>query len=508
MTEPARLVPWWEALRVAPPQRLHEAAGATIDADEQNWRPLTGDAARDLSPLDQVRMQRLAAWLWERNPLANRLIELVTAYLLGEGVWLTCRNDDGAAVLRRFWTDPINRLQVDLEAMVREGELYGEQCYPAFVNEMNGAVRLGYLDPSLIETVVMDPDNPKLPIGVVTVRDKKGNPRRYRIVIAGDEQALFSARTRRIRETFADGPCFYKRSNNLLGGKRGRSALLSSMDWLDGYDEFLFGELDRARDLRTFLWDVTLTGATAEDVKKRAAEIAPPEPRSVRVHNDSETWEAKTAELQATDSSEAARLFRTHVLGGQTIPEHWFGAGGDVNRATAGEMGEPTLKVLTLKQRGWKYFLEEMGRWVLQQAADAGQLAGYDPTADDWMPEAQFPELTAKDTTRYAAALQQITASVVVAIEQGLMTEQTALTLIESVAGRLGVEFDPEAELQKARVERAARRALQAAAEADEYGAPELPENEEENEPEDLPAQPSQGADDSAAREQAEAGAQ
>jgi hypothetical protein len=43
---------------------------------------------------------------------------------------------------------------------VRELAIFGEQCYPAFVNEHDGMVRIGYLDPALIATVVMDPDNP------------------------------------------------------------------------------------------------------------------------------------------------------------------------------------------------------------------------------------------------------------------------------------------------------------------------------------------------------------
>jgi len=132
-------------------QPLREAFGVTIDADDDQWRPLTGDTNRDLTPLTQARMQKIAAFMWERNPLANRLIELVTAYLLGEGVKLTCKNEDGQALLRKFWRDPINKLGQKLAAMVRECELYGEQCYPVFVNEQTGFVRLGYLDPSLIE---------------------------------------------------------------------------------------------------------------------------------------------------------------------------------------------------------------------------------------------------------------------------------------------------------------------------------------------------------------------
>lgn len=51
--------------------------------------------------------------------------------------------------------------------------------------------------------------------------------------------------------------------------------------------------------------------------------------------------EAKSASLQAADTSESARLLRNHVLGGGTVPEHWFGGGGDVNRAALARWANP-----------------------------------------------------------------------------------------------------------------------------------------------------------------------
>src|SRR3990170_4704643 len=49
---PARFEPTLAAYR--------EAAGVTVDDDEDQWRRLTGSAKRDLAPLTQQRMQELA----------------------------------------------------------------------------------------------------------------------------------------------------------------------------------------------------------------------------------------------------------------------------------------------------------------------------------------------------------------------------------------------------------------------------------------------------------------
>lgn len=428
-----------------------EAAGVTIDDDEDQWRKLTGDAKRDLNSLTQSRMQELALYLWESNLLANRLIELPLAYLLAEGVRLVADDDIVQKWLDRFWFDPINQMDLKLAKKARELALYGEQCYPAFVNEMTGHVRLGYLDPGLIETVVVDPDNGEQPIGIVTRKNAKGQARRYRVIVNGPEQELFTERTRRIRETFDTGECFFFRVNDLSNGARGRSDLLAQIDWLDQYDQYLFGEIERQHNLRAFIWDVTLKGATPEEVAKRAKEITAPKPGSVRVHNDSEAWTAETPDLKAADSSESARLFRNHILGGGTLPEHWYGGGGDVNRAAAAEMGDPTFKMFVMRQTYLGYMLETIGHYQIRQIELKEKRREPDLMDPIYKIRVQWPEMVASDTTKYAAALVQVAQGVAMAIDRGLMTDETAVRIIENMSGRLGVEFDAEEEITKAR---------------------------------------------------------
>lgn len=438
------------------PFAFREAAGRTVDDDDEGWRSLTGDAGRDLSPLSQARMQDAALYLWDGNLIANRIIELPLAYLLAEGVSLRVPSEEADAqrVLDRFWKDPINAMDLKLAKKVRELALFGEQCWPVFVNEVSGHVRLGYLDPTEIATVVTDPDNREQPIGIVTTKDKKGQARRYRVIVNGPDAELFTQRTQAIRESFDDGECFYFTVNDLSLSRRGRSDLRAMADWVDGYDQFLFGELERYNFLRAFMWDVELTGATQEEVNARAKQIKPPRSGSVRVHNESEKWNAVSPDLQAGDTSEGARMFRNHVLGGATTPEHWFGGGGDVNRATGDSMSEPTFKIYSMRQQAIKYMLESVGRYCIRQNILAED--GNEPEWDDrrLAVEAVFPEMTARDTTKYAAALQQVAAACSLLIDKGLLSVEMAMRVVASVAERLGVKIDPAAELKKANTAR------------------------------------------------------
>lgn len=455
----------------AAPSPVREAAGA-FDAEDEGYRTLTGVSRRDLTQLSQAQMQKIAAFLWESNPLANRLVELPMAYLVAEGVRLTCEDREHQAWLDAFWDDPINKMDLRLPTFVRELSLFGEQCWPTYVNEVNGHVRLGYLDPSLIETVITDPGNAAQEIGVRTVKDQAGRYRQFRVIVRGEDSELFAAEARALREGFDSGEAFYFAVNKFAAGRRGRSDLIAQFDFLDAYDEFMFDQMERAADLDAFIWDVKLMNATAEDVKERARDIKRPGRGSVRVHNEQEEWTAQAPDLKAADRAESARMFRNHALGGATVPEHWYGGGGDVNRAAAGEMGDPFFKVATMRQTTWRHILQEVGRYVLYMRARA---AGQQPDWGDpaWKVGVSFPEMVTKDLTKIAAALQSCVTAVASALADGLLTRETALQVIAVAARRLEVDIEPADELAKAEKEFLARQAqMAAAAGAAQLGVP------------------------------------
>lgn len=454
-----------------PRQPVREAAGVNgLDDDEAGWTRLSGAGgagggnARDLTPMSHDRMQRAAEWLWQSNLLANRLVEIPLAYLLAEGVRLTCADETHQQLLDRFWTDPINDWPLKLYPRARDLSLLGEQCYAAFVNEGTGFVRLGYVDPRQIAEVVLDPDNPEQPIGVVTRRDSRGRYKKFKTIALGPDEELFTARTRDIRAGFGDGAVFLFQVNRLATGTRGRSDLIGQIDWLDYYDEYLFGELDRARYMRAFVWDLNLKSGTKQDVEARAKSFKPPLPNSVYVHNDSEELTPKKADLDAADTSAAARLFRNHVLLGSTIPEHWAGGGGDVNRAAASEMGEPTFKVLTARQTTLKLMLEQIGRFVLASQPEAKP----DWADPKWKVTAEFPELVSRDVTKFAAAMRETATAAMLLVDRGLLTEERALALVADIAKRFGQEIDAKKELAAAKLEHEARQEIERKRRADE----------------------------------------
>mgnify|MGYP003148787942 FL=1 len=434
---------------------LREAAG-----DLEGFRRLSDNSTRDIAPMGMERMWRTVEFLYRANPLGHFLIEISNAFLFAEGCTLKVSDPECQEILDGFWNDPINKLDENLPRLWRENKIMGNLLLVAFVNEMNGHVRLGYLDPRRVAHVVYDPDNAMQPIGVITKKDKKGNFKRYRVIVVGPE-SVFAPTARRIREEdFTDGDIFFFARNMLMGDEMGKSDLLPVMDGVDAYDQAVFGELERWTHLRSFIWDVELKGATQDQVNERAKDFVSPETASVRIHNDSEKWDTVSPDLNSDDSDVLARLIRNHVLGSKAIPEHWFGGGGDVNRATAQEMGEPTLKMLSMEQRAVKHMLETIAIFVvLRGIQPKGELPMPHDVPAEFRPQAVFAELTSKDTSKYATAMTQVASACSMAIDRGLLTEETAVALLAVIAGQLGYEFDPAEELKKAREQAKARRA-------------------------------------------------
>lgn len=450
---------WWKRMlgrQAAAPQPVAEAApprgptGTVIDDDDWQYRRLT-QSTRDLVPMTQRRSIELAYYCWERNRLANRLIELPLAYLLAGGVSLQCEDQEAQNWLDEFWRDPISRWDMRLVDRVRELHLFGEQALRIFTNETSGHMRVSGIDPSLIADVITDPDNAEQPIGI-KVSSPGGEERTYRVIINADETVLGEA-AQKLRRDMVHGDVVFWRINGLTAGARGRSDLLSAVDWCDVYEELLFGEADRATLLRTVLWDCEITGASEDDLKQRAKSAPPPKGNSTRYHNENEKWSVSSPNLSAADFSGTTRTLLTNILGGSTLPGHWYGDGGDVNRATASEMGDPAVKVLSLRQETLKALLEDLAVTVIRSRLKATGRVVPDMLPPELQPRAVMPELTAKDVSRYAQAFQQLVASVIAALSQHLLTEETALSLLALVASQLGLEIDVKTELDNARKE-------------------------------------------------------
>lgn len=422
-------------------QKLAEAIPSDIDSDAHLYRRL-GASDRDLNPITHERMLKIVFHLYDRNPLAHRILELTKDFVVGAGISYQAEEEGVQAVLDDFWTDPINNWDLKQHNRALELGLFGEQCYPVFVNPYNGAVRLGSLDPALIGDIKTNPQNAE-EIENVVVKSDRVEEKLLRVVHMDEEPG--SPTVGRLI-----GDCFFFAVNKISLAKRGRSDLLSLADWIDGYEQMLFNRLDRVALINAFVWDVSLEGMNKEEIADWLRKNPSPKPGAVRAHNEKVKWEAVTPDLKASDGEKEARLIRNFILSGAGFPDHWFSEGSTVNRATAQEMGVPTLKRLSARQRYFRYMIEYIFRFVIDQAIIHGRLSPEINTDFQLV----LPELTTRDTQKITESLERLSRSLMLAVQQGWLSIETAGKIYIEAVNQLGTDIDPETELKKAKAEK------------------------------------------------------
>jgi hypothetical protein len=220
-------------------------------------------------------MLRVCRYLYDAQPLAKWLIDMVVDLILGDEIGYSVEinakrleisdeektdlEDEIKRVLDRFWEHPNFNIRFRADELITAYRLDGELCLPiASTNEIDGVPGLDFLDASQIAGVDPVPGSSLVP-GVVRLNTAPGAPPRTLSVV------MLNPTTQRL-----EGECFYFGNSSIPNSMRGRSELLGVADWIDTLDQFLFARADRANFMNYFLYDVTLKTSNETLVKKRA----------------------------------------------------------------------------------------------------------------------------------------------------------------------------------------------------------------------------------------------
>lgn len=427
--------------------QARQALPLSLDYDPKNegYRRISSTVQdRDIAPLAQDYMFELAYYLYDSSGLVKRFVRDTKNFVLGEGVTFTVENDDeqksAEKWLKDFWDDPVNALDLRMEKRIEFLGLLGEQCWPVWVNPVNGRVRLSYIDPANIDEVFSNPEWPEIPVSV-KLKGTAGRAGATLSVIRPDSDLRKSTYNRMV------GDCFFWSINNPPNSHRGRSDLIQSFDFINSLEENLFDEGDRIRQIKAFIWDVMIQGANQDELQEFLRVNKAPKPGSIRAHNEKVTWQAIAPDLKMQDARSYFDFMKEYLAGCQNRPASWIGSGGKAYKTEADLMGEPTMKDLGSRQRLVKYMLQYVLQFVLDQAILKGSLR--EENGKPLRPVVNMPEMATKDLTPVVTALFQFSQALTLAQTSGWITEETATRLFLTVAQRVGLEVDAAEEIAK-----------------------------------------------------------
>ena len=383
------------------PFRITRATEAESHEEEDYLFRVVGPwpSDKDLTPATYQELHAAAYEAYTGNPLAFRIIEILTAYLWGRGPTITAPDPAAQAALGDFWA--ANDMNRKGRAIVRELHLYGEQ----FLRHLPDGT-LWQMDPSSVDELQTAPDNAQV-VARIHQTAPDGGPGTWYAV--PDEVQHFA---------------IHKVSNAL----RGCSTLWVLLPWLRRYREWLTDRVRLNRGRSSWLWTVAVKSATPQKLRAKANQYAaPPEQGSLLFHADDEVWGAAAPNLEADDARADGHAIKLMIAAGAGIPIHWLSEVESGTRAVAAEMGGPSLRTFEAMQEEVAALLRD----VLDRALvrRLGRVMPYTLT---------FPDLTPSDNREQTQALSALMPALGAAVDRGWMTKQPASGCSSSQGRRWG----------------------------------------------------------------------
>lgn len=356
---------------------------------------------------------------WRRNPLARRLVGLITSYAVGNGISLGSEKSHLRKFISDFWQHNRMDLRVDewCDELSRSGELFPV----LFTNPVSGMSSVRLVPACLIRAIDFDGE------------DYERELRYQEQVGIGEAEKWWIGVGSDLAINVDQPLMLHYAVNRPVGALRGESDLASILPWLRRYNRWLEDRVRLNAAMRAFLWVVKVPARLRSAVEERYR--TPPEAGSVIIAEEgAETWEAITPKIGASDAEKDGRAIRWMIVaGGPGTALLDIGEGEDSNLATGQAMAEQRRRFLRRRQAYLVWLLIDLTwrafeRWRqvtgLRQSARVGDIT------------AVTPDISPEDNGNLASAARALTDSL-----EGMARLIGSGPSFRSLALRLFVKF-------------------------------------------------------------------
>lgn len=362
-----------------------------------------------------------------KNPLARRLVLLLTAYVVGgQGISLKAERRGLQRFINEFEAANNLRLrQADwCEELSRSGELFVSLHMGA-----DGVPLVRAKPASQIREIAWKDGDYETETEYVE-EDLLGQGRRWRSRWTATQAAARGAENN-------GAFMLHYAVNRPVGCLRGQSDLASILPWLRRYSRWLDDRVRLNAAMRAFLWIVK---APASKIKGLAEKYrTPPEAGSVLVvDRDNEEWLAVTPDIKAADAAPDGRAIRWMIVaGGPGTGLTDVGEAETANLATAEAMGEQRRRFLRQRQLYFGWLLSDLVVSAWNWSIDLGLRRGRHAVHADI--DMVLPDLAPSDNAQLAGASKAI-AEAMTAL-RGLVGDSAEL---RALATELTIKFAGE----------------------------------------------------------------
>jgi hypothetical protein len=191
---------------------------------------------------------------WRKNPLARRLVGLITSYTVGNGISLHSEKRDLQRFITEFWQHNQLELRVDewCDELNRSGELFPV----LFTNPVNGISTIRAVPACLIRTVDFDPDDYEREM-------------RYQEAVGPTAEKWWIGVGHASAGDVHQPLMLHYAVNRPTGAVRGESDLAPVLPWLRRYNRWLEDRVRLNAAMRAFLWIVKVPARLRATLEER-----------------------------------------------------------------------------------------------------------------------------------------------------------------------------------------------------------------------------------------------
>lgn len=386
----------WLAERIAGKDLAQLAVSVRVD-DSPGWSQV-GRYPHDRTLPEIQELYEDALKAWRKNPIAWNTVRVIQDYVVGDGIEISSIDPTLQDFIEAFWNHPENMMGNRLDAMCDELTRSGDLFVLLFRNSQDGMSYIRFLT----KDQIADIETKKRDWETELVYQQKPTE------VGEDGQRWYSPKHGSSKRMQA--VCLHYSVNRPLGALFGEGDLTAVLPWLLKYSRMVEERVRLHWAMRAFLWFVTVpTGKVKEKQKQYQT---PPEPGSIVVKDDGESWEVQTPNLHGADASHDMKAVRNMIDAGTGLPPHWRGESEDVNLATAQAMQEPVERHLKRRQDYFVFILCDIIWQAYQRASDRDPVRWgmVERMAYKKLFTAQVTDISSSDNLKLAQATKELMA--------------------------------------------------------------------------------------------------
>lgn len=413
----------WSLFRRIFPGEKARRETLTVSLEDGFREALPAAEQRERYGAERSEILEQALEAWRTNPLARRIVELTSQYVVGGGISLGSKHPGTDEFLREWWNHPLNRMDVRCtewcEELVRSGELF-----VVISTDASGMSYLRAVPAGQMSEIITAENDVEQELAYLQVVPGKVDAQRWEACQPGKD---------RLENGFQPGMRHYA-INRPVGALRGEPDLAPLLRWLSRYSAWLEDRVRLNRYRQAFLYQVKAPYASEAErlARQNTLNAAPPAPGSILVTDESETWSVIQPQLNAHEAAEDGLAIKRMIAAGAGIPLHFLAEPEGSTRTTAESAGGPTFRHFEQRQRYFLWLIEDLARIAVQRAAQVR------PTVD---PQAVLTvsgaDISARDNASLAVASSTITGVFLELRQRGLVDDSELLRICYRFAGEV-----------------------------------------------------------------------